>query len=69
MTSTVHERTADGRWAPWWVYVGVIVGGNYLRQWLLPFGTVPEWADVVIAVVLAGLLFVGTTFAYRTGRR
>lgn len=59
----------DRRWAPWWLYVVVIVGANYARQMIIPFGTVPEWADVVLALALAAALFVAITAAYRRATR
>lgn len=57
------------RWAPWWAYVIPIIGINYLRQVALPFGTVPEIADALLAVVIAAVLFVAITAAYRAMQR
>jgi hypothetical protein len=58
------------QWAPWWVYLGVILGANYLRQLLMPAGTVPEWTVVLIVLALSAALFVASTAVYRaTGRR
>ena len=65
--SPEHQRTS--RWAPWWVYVVVILGANYLRQLVLPFGTVPEWADVLLAVGLAAVLVIVITAVHRAIRR
>jgi hypothetical protein len=65
------NRTAPStdRWAPWWVYLVPILGINYLRQVVLPFGTVPEVVDVVLALSIAAVLFVAITAAYRAYRR
>jgi hypothetical protein len=52
-------------WAPWWVYVGVILGVNYLRQLVMPVGTVPEWMVVLIVLALSAALFVASTAVYR----
>ncbi len=53
------------RWAPWWWYVVTILGVNYLRQAVMPVGTVPEWAVVLIVVAMAAVLFVAVTWIYR----
>ncbi|SDP70096.1 hypothetical protein SAMN04487905_107179 [Actinopolyspora xinjiangensis] len=63
----IGETATRGRWAPWWTYVLPIVGVNQLRQLILPFGTVPEWADVVIAVLVAAACFALVTLVYRAG--
>jgi hypothetical protein len=36
----------DRKWAPWWVHLVPILGVNYLRQIVVPFGTVPVIIDV-----------------------
>jgi hypothetical protein len=56
-------------WAPWSVYVGVILGVNYLRQLVMPVGTVPERAVVLIILALSAALFVAGTAVYRAGAR
>ncbi|SFT55786.1 hypothetical protein SAMN04487904_103419 [Actinopolyspora lacussalsi subsp. righensis] len=63
----IDETVPRGRWAPWWMYVLLIVGANQLRQLILPFGTVPEWADVVIAALVAAICFALITLVYRAG--
>ncbi|MFW3171977.1 hypothetical protein [Geodermatophilus sp. CPCC 206100] len=65
--SAQHERTS--RWAPWWVYLVLILAANYLRQLALPFGTLPEWGDVLLAVGIAAVLFVAVTAVHRATRR
>jgi hypothetical protein len=62
------ERTAD-RWAPWWAYVVPILGLNYLRQVVLPFGTLPEYVDALLAIAIAVVLFVLITAGHRATRR
>jgi hypothetical protein len=58
------SRSANA-WAPWWVYAIVILGVNYLRQLVLPHGTLAEWAVVLLVVGISGALFIATTAAYR----
>ena len=56
---------ARGRWAPWWVYVVVVVGLNQLRQVLIePGDNVP--LDVGLAAAAVVLGFGGVTAIYRT---
>jgi OPT oligopeptide transporter protein len=57
------------RWAPWWWYVAIILGVNYLRQGIMPVGTVPEWAVVLIALAISAVLFVVITMVYRGTRQ
>lgn len=64
---TPTERGTD-RWAPWWAYLVPILGLNYVRQLVLPFGTLPEIVDVVLALSIAGVLFVLITAGYRATR-
>jgi len=35
------------------------------RQAILPFDTVPEWAVVLIAITISGILFVAITAVHR----
>lgn len=58
-----------GRWAPWWLYLLVLLGANYLRAALLPVGTVPEPVVVVIALAQATVLFVVITALWRLTQR
>ncbi len=64
-----HPDTDPARWAPWWLYVVVLLGANYLRAGLLPVGTVPEPVVVVIALAQAAVLFVLVTALWRQVRR
>ena len=65
----VQQRKPTTKWAPWWWYVIPILGMNYVRQGLMPVGTVPEWAVVLIALAISTVLFIGITYAYRSSRR
>ncbi len=57
--------TTSEKWAPWWVYLGVIIGTNALRQFVLPdFGT--PATRVVTAVAVAVVLVVAITIVHRT---
>jgi hypothetical protein len=65
-----HEKpaTTSTRWAPWWVYLVIIVGANYLRRAVLPDGSTPA-LRVVVALAASAVLFVVITIAYRTAVR
>ncbi|WP_433796360.1 hypothetical protein [Actinoplanes sp. CA-252034] len=61
------RKQPNGRWAPWWVYVVIIVGANYAKQYLIQ-----DWPVIVnaaITIVLAGTLFLIITAVYRNRRR
>jgi len=45
------------------LYVIPILGVNYVRQGLMPVGTVPEWAVVLIVLAISTDLFVAITYA------
>lgn len=57
------------RWAPWWIYLIVLLGANYLRAALLPGGSLPLPATVAIAVGQAAALFAIVTAIWRLMRR
>lgn len=59
----------SARWAPWWLYLVVLLGANYVRAALLPVGTVPEPVVVIVALAQAALLFAGITAGWRFLRR
>ena len=46
-------------------FAGGALGANYLRQAILPFDTVPEWAVVLIAITISGILFAAITAVHR----
>lgn len=56
------------RWAPWWVYLVIIIGANYLRKAALPEGSVPA-LRVTLALALSAVLFAVITVVYRAVRR
>ena len=62
-----HPRTG-GTWAPWWIYLAVIVSANYLRRAVLPESSVHA-PDVLVAITFSVLLFAVITIAYRAARR
>lgn len=66
---SVRPAGEPGRWAPWWLYLLVLLGANYLRAVLLPVGTVPEPVVVVIALGQATVLFAVITALWRWTHR
>ena len=65
----VHEQpTTSTTWAPWWVYLVVVVGANYLRRALVPDGSTPA-LRVVVALVFSAAVFVAVTVIYRAAVR
>jgi hypothetical protein len=65
MQQNSNEADAAGRWAPWWAYAGLILGANYLRQVILPHGSLPEWGVVLLVLAMSGALFLAITATYR----
>jgi hypothetical protein len=66
MTHLQRTRSAiPSRFAPWWVYVGVVWIANALRQLVMPVGIVPEWAVVLIVLGMSGALVTAITVLYR----
>ncbi len=65
----MDQRTNSPAWAPWWIYVVVIVGANLLKQQLLQ--DQPVALNVAVTVVLVVVLFglVTITFRALAGRR
>ncbi|MFF0153569.1 hypothetical protein [Micromonospora sp. NPDC005203] len=57
------KEERNGKWAPWWVYLCVILGGNYVKQYLVQ--DLPVVVNAAITVVLVGMLFVVVTALYR----
>jgi len=60
------KKQSDGRWAPWWVYVVIIVGSNYVKQYFARDW--PVAANAAVTFVLVGSLFLGITAVYRSMR-
>jgi hypothetical protein len=54
--------------APWWVYLAIIVGANYLRRAVLPEPGEPA-QRVLLALAFSAALFVVITISYRVAVR
>ena len=37
-----EQPTTSTKWAPWWVYLVIIVGANYLRRAVVADGGIPR---------------------------
>jgi hypothetical protein len=61
----MDRHTNERVWAPWWIYLIVLLGANYTRQLVIPFGAIPEWAVVLVVLAGSALLFGIITVAYR----
>ena len=61
-----QTRNETGRWAPWWVYVVVLVPANALKQFALGDAPVAVNVAATLALVAAGV--VAITAIYRTSR-
>ncbi|NYH40903.1 uncharacterized membrane protein YdcZ (DUF606 family) [Micromonospora jinlongensis] len=61
------DKQQNGKWAPWWIYVPIILGSNYVKQSLVQ--DLPVAANAVITLVLVGTLFLIITVVYRSMRR
>ncbi|MFC4116288.1 hypothetical protein [Nonomuraea zeae] len=60
----------DRKWAPWYIYVVLIIGGNYIKQSFLE--DAPVVINVIATVIVAAAIFILITAVYRsifTGRR
>ncbi|MEU8330597.1 hypothetical protein [Micromonospora sp. NPDC048839] len=64
MSGNEEQRS---KWAPWWVYLCVILGCNYVKQYLVR--DLPVVVNAAITIVLVGTLFVVITAVYRGVRR
>lgn len=69
MTDSTAQPISNNRWAPWWLYVVLIVAGNWARQAVLPPDTVPTWGNATLALATAATLFVLITVLHRVLRR
>ena len=63
-----EQATTSTKWAPWWAYVVIIVGANYLRRAVVADGGAPA-VRVVVALALSAALFVIITVVYRANAR
>jgi hypothetical protein len=53
----LQERpTMTTKWAPWWVYLVIIVAANHLRRAALPDGSAPRRASRIRTRLLRGAL-------------
>jgi hypothetical protein len=71
-TPIVDQPAADGparRWAPWWWLRRFPPRSNYLRQALVPGGTLSEWAVVVLVVAMSAVPFAIVTIVFRAAQR
>lgn len=59
------QASDTSRWAPWWLYLIVLAGANYLRSHLLPMQDSPTVMVVAIAGGQAALLFFVVTALWR----
>lgn len=75
MTEPQHPNPASNqaepsqKWAPWWIYLIVLLGANYARSAVLPGDSLPLPATVAIAVGQAAVLFAIITAIWRAIRR
>lgn len=68
--SPVRSATTSAeKWAPWWVYLIVIIGANFLRSQTIPLDTWPALAVVPVAVGQALILFGIVTVVWRLMNR
>lgn len=58
------NQSAD-KWAPWWVYLIVILGANYVRHYFVPMEDMATPIVVAIAVTQAAILFGIITVIWR----
>ena len=62
------RRTTSAKWAPWWLYVVIIVDANYLRWAALDESSTPTMRFVV-ALAFSAALFAVITVVYRATHR
>ena len=62
-----ENKDDDGKWAPWYVYVVLIIGVNLLKQRLIE--DVPVIVNVMVTLALVAALIVGITAVYRAMAR
>ncbi len=69
MTQQVQEQaTTPTKWAPWWIYLVIIVGVNYLRRAVVADGGAPA-VRIVVAFAFSATLFIVITVVYRANMR
>jgi hypothetical protein len=57
MTEKTQQRAAS-RWAPWWVYVVVLVPANAIKQYALGDAPVAVNVAATLALVAAGVVVI-----------
>lgn len=65
---TEPTRTSS-MWAPWWLYLIVLLGANYARSYFLPGGSMPLPVTAAIAIGQAAVLFLIVTAVWRATHR
>lgn len=63
---------ADARsqkWAPWWMYLIVLLGANYVRAYVIVGDRFPTFVTVAIALGQGALLFLIITVIWRFAKR
>lgn len=68
MNRPATPPTVTSRWAPWWLYLIILLPANYLRDHLMSGHDVPPVVSVIAAVGQAFLLFVVITALWRASR-
>ena len=63
-----QQAMTSTRWAPWWIYLVIIVGANYLRRAVSADGGAPA-VRVVVVLAVSAVLFVVITVVYRANVR
>ena len=63
-----EQAMTSTRWAPWWIYLVIIVGANYLRRAVSADGGAPA-VRVVLALAVSATLFTMITVVYRANER
>ena len=61
---TQNKTSGSGRWAPWWVYVIVLVPANYAKQAMLGDGPVAINVAATLALIAVGVVII--TALYRS---
>jgi hypothetical protein len=66
---SVTRSTEPNHWAPWWLYLVVILPLNWARAAALPMADLPEPMVAAIAVAQAAILFLVITVIWRRSQR
>ena len=62
------QPTTSTKWAPWWIYLVIIVGANSLRRAVSVDGGAPA-VRVVVALAVSAVLFIMITAVHRANAR